>query len=912
MTLTLTLRRRLVFVLLLAFTPVFIYSLVFRGQLAGFARASGEQAALQIAHTAAAAHEEAVTETRATLEVLAQVTGIRANPANACGEVMARIVEARRYYTVLGAIDREGWAICTVPPTGDPVYLGDRRYVAEAFERGEFTLGGYQRARISGRPTLTVATPVLGLDGEVTHLLAAGLDLAYLAGAYTGGADAPDLTVVIFDREGSILSRSGYAELDPGEHVDPGLLTEALASRDGALVGRGVDTDGVERTFAVVPLSPHRTDQPAEAFLAVGFDSGVTGQEVERILLTNLLWLAVALLVAVAGVGLLVDRFLFGRLTEVAAAAERLGRGDLDARARVTSEGDEVDRLATVFNAMASNIQEFSEAEARWARDEIRAREERFRQMADHIDGVFWMRDPASGQTLYVSPPVERIWGRNASEFLGRGTGFVESLHPEDRDQALEVFGSNRTAEVEVEYRIIRPDGAVRWIRDRSFTIPGADGAVYRMGGFAEDITEERRLGEELRHSQRLEAVGRLAGGVAHDFNNILTTILGNAQILLETLPEGSPEREEVGEILTGAGRAAQLTGQLLAFSRKQLVQPRAVDLNEVIDGMATMLRKAVTEHVTLTIRPAPELRLAWVDPGQAEQILLNLAVNARDAMPKGGELIIETGNVRLDREYAEAHLGRVESGEYVCLTVSDTGVGIPREIRDHIFEPFFTTKAVGEGTGLGLATVYGIVKQSGGYIWAYSEVGEGTVFRIYLPIHDAPATGAGGHEEGAGDEEETHAEGVDLLLSEEEAPLGGERILLLEDEEAVRQVLRQSLTRSGYSVRPAAGRDELTRVLDEPDEDGNPWIPDLLISDVVLAGGEHGPELAREMTERFSGLRVLFISGYTGESATGKRWIDPDTPFLQKPFTADTLRRALREALVADPPAWSTRGAPS
>ena len=371
-----------------------------------------------------------------------------------------------------------------------------------------------------------------------------------------------------------------------------------------------------------------------------------------------------------------------------------------------------------------------------------------------------------------------------------------------------------------------------------------------------------------------MEAVGRLAGGVAHDFNNILTAIGVYRDLLLADLPLNDPRREEVDEIHRAADRAAALTQQLLAFSRRQVLQPKVIDLNALVSNVEKLLRRLIGEDVLLATSLAEDLGRVRVDPGQVEQVIVNLAVNARDAMPAGGRLTLETRNVHLDAAYAAEHRSAVP-GPYVVIAVSDTGTGMSAEVQSHMFEPFFTTKEVGKGTGLGLATVYGIVKQSGGSIWVYSELGHGRTFKVYLPRVDEPA------------------EPLAASAPVDAASLRGtETILLVEDEPSVRAVARQVLARQGYVVLEAPdGPTALAMV------DGGASGVDLVLTDVVMPGMS-GRSLADQLATRCPGLRVLYMSGYTDDGIVRHGMLEPGLAYLQKPFRPDALVQKVREVL--------------
>ena len=633
----------------------------------------------------------------------------------------------------------------------------------------------------------------------------------------------------------------------------------------------------------------------------------------------------------------------------------------------------------------------------RWmeqAQHDLRERDERFGQLADNIDEVFFVMDAAHSETLYINRAYEGIWGRSCQSLYDDPKSFAEPVPPGDRERLLEYMESIQRGEQpgKLEYRVVQPNGNVRWLLAHAVPIRNEHGEVYRIAGVALDITEsrevqlaleesgerfrklteasfdaiditqdgvvqevnrgflemfgyssmsevvgrpvtdfvsdesrvdvehrlnnkiegtyelvgrrkdgkklmleatarahaiggrevritalrdmtERRLLEnQYRQAQKMEAVGRLAGGVAHDFNNLLTVILSYADMLLEGVSTEDPRAADLDEIRKAAVTAGSLTRQLLAFSRQQVIEPHLLDLNEVVASSEKMLGRLIGEdiEVSTTLSSAP--LTVMIDAGQLEQVLMNLAVNARDAMPSGGRLTLETAAVTLDAEYAARHWPAT-AGRFAMLAVSDTGYGMDEQIRAHIFEPFFTTKGVGKGTGLGLATVYGIVKQSGGFIWVYSEVDHGTSFKIYFPLVDAVPGHYTNNQES------------------EEPPIGTETILLAEDAAAVRGAARQILERYGYTVLEAPNGTVALRTAQSA------HTVDLLLTDVVM------PEMSgRELAERFASLKpdakVIFMSGYTDDAIIRHGVLRPGTAYLQKPFSPETLAKKVREVL--------------
>src|SRR5437016_1570660 len=478
--------------------------------------------------------------------------------------------------------------------------------------------------------------------------------------------------------------------------------------------------------------------------------------------------------------------------------------------------------------------------------------------------------DPAS-TVLTWNRAAEALYGWRAEEVIGRPLptiGQDVEDHGRLRDR---VIRGEALRGVEVTRR--RKDGSSVNISLSVAPLHDAAGRVTGMLSLAADVTEMRQLDGQYRQAQEKEAVGRLAGGIAHDFNNLLTAILGTTALVLEDLGLDARARLDIQEIEKAARRAAGLTRQLLIFSRQQVVEPRALDLNALVANLEKMLQRLIGEDIELLTKPAASLGAVRADPGQLEQAIVNLVVNARDAMPQGGRLTIETAEVELDRSYVTGHVPTLP-GRYVLLAISDTGVGMDGATKARLFEPFFTTKEPGRGTGLGLATVYGIVKQSGGYIWAYSELGHGTTFKMYLPrvaeLATAPESTRG---------TPTPARGSDTVL-------------VVEDQEEGRKLTQRVLEARGYAVLAAANGAEALEIVDR-----HPTPIHLMITDVVMPG-MNGREVAQLACAKRKDLKVLFVSGYTGEAVFQHRLLEPGVAFLQKPFTPDALARKTREVL--------------
>jgi PAS domain S-box-containing protein len=474
---------------------------------------------------------------------------------------------------------------------------------------------------------------------------------------------------------------------------------------------------------------------------------------------------------------------------------------------------------------------------------------------------------------IYTNPGFARMSGYDSPEIVGRNCRFLqgEATDPAARGEVRDAVRAGRACTVELlNYR---KDGTTFWNHLELAPVIDATGRVTHFVGVQTDVTERRSLEAQFLHAQKMEAVGRLAGGIAHDFNNILSVILSYADLLADGFDPSDPVRADLEEIRRAGWRATDLTRQLLAFSRQQVLQARVLDLHDTVAGLEKMLHRLLGADVRLTVLPAVDLWSIKADPGQIEQVLMNLAVNARDAMPGGGDLTIETVNVELDDDYARAHHD-VRPGPHVLLAVSDTGMGMDRKTSGRIFDPFFTTKPLGKGTGLGLATVFGIVKQSGGHIWVYSEPGKGTTFKLYFPRF-------------LGTVAARSSKRVERALAR-----GDETILLVEDDEQVRALAENILRRCGYVVLVAPNGGEALLIC----ETYGAKI-DLLLTDVVLPRMS-GRELAERLRPLRTAMKVLFMSGYTDDAILQHGILDSGTAFLQKPLTPFTLSAKVREVL--------------
>jgi PAS domain S-box-containing protein len=574
-------------------------------------------------------------------------------------------------------------------------------------------------------------------------------------------------------------------------------------------------------------------------------------------------------LIGVIGISILITR----SIQELASGVEELEQGKWGRSLRVYSR-DELGKLTESFNKMSRTIMEQQEEVSKYTRQlQTLSENAPFGMVMIAKDGTF----------EYINPKFRELVGYDLNDIPNGKTWFRKAYpDPTYRHHVISTWINDLEGLKSGEKR------------PRTFTVT-CKGGTEKIINFipvqletenliaCEDITELKRaeeekavLQEQLRQSQKVEAVGCLAGGIAHDFNNLLTVIKGYSQLSSIELKEGDPLRGNIDEIQNAADRAANLTRQLLAFSRRQVMEMKILDLNTLLRDLEKMLRRVIGEDIEMVIQLAEDLGRVRADVGQIEQVIMNLAVNGRDAMPNGGKLTIETANVELDEFYARSHVD-VKPGHYVMFSVSDTGVGMTPEVRERIFEPFFTTKEKGKGTGLGLSTSYGIVKQSEGDIWVYSVQGKGTTFKIYLPRVNEPL-------------EEIRKE-----VLKEELPRGNETILIVEDEEEVRKLAGKILERQGYKILEASQGDDALRI---SERHGGPI--DLILVDVIMPGMSCS-ELAKHLKSPHPKMKVLYMSGYTDNAIVRHGVLEKGVNYIQKPFTMEGLARKVREVLDKD-----------
>ncbi len=704
---------------------------------------------------------------------------------------------------------------------------------------------------LPGSPVLVDSRPVLTSDsrGPIAGTL--------IMGRVLDAAEVQHLSQMIH----TPLTVERFDGLNPNADFPPGFYRISDQSRTQIRV---LDQD----SLAAYQELDDIYGRPA-VILRVILPRTIYAQGQTTLLQFTMLLLAAALLFG-AGTLYLLERVILSRVADLSDGITQIGAsGNLSARLEIRG-ADELAYLGTAINSMLEDLEK-AQAEQHQGRTRLGV-------MIEKMPAVLWTTDTELRFTSAVGAGLDLL-GVRTNELTGKTLfEYFQTKDPEFPPIAAHkkaLRGESVTYELEWQRRVF--ESHVQPLR-------GSEGELIGVIGVALDITDRKHLADQLRQAQKMQAVGELAGGVAHDFNNLLMVVKGHAEMLHDHLPQSSPQRSHVEQIQTAAERAASLTAQLLAFSRKQVLQPRVLDLNEVVGGMIQMVSRVIGENIELAFMPGARLGNVKADPSQIEQVVLNLVVNARDAMPQGGRLTIETASVELDENYTVQH-AVVEPGPYVMLTVTDTGCGMDSKTQARIFEPFFTTKEQGKGTGLGLATVYGVIKQSGGYIWVYSEIDHGTTFKIYLPKITAK---------------------VEELAAVKTIPTpayGSETILFVEDEQSVRELVREYLSARGYSVLEASDGIQALDIAA-----AHPGAIQLLITDVVMPRLS-GRELASQIATARRDLKVLYISGYTDDSIFRHGVLEGGMEFLQKPFNLRTLAQKIREILDGETATPALRG---
>ena len=792
-----------------------------------------------------------------------------------CSTRLRDLLATEPRFANAGVADADGALVCAGILPDQSVNFRDRFWFREALSTHRFAVGEYLVGRITGRPSVVFGLPVTD-DGQVTAVVWAALDLSWLQ-QFAARLRLPGKPeVIVTDRNGAVLAR--YPEADGAGQLSEAL--EALIRRPG-VTKEVTGDDGARRMFATAPL---QEEQERGAVVAIGIPTGAAIAAADADLRRNLLGILAAVLVGLAGAWVTADRFVARPAGALLAGARRLAAGDLGARVGPDYVPGELAEVGRAFDEMAAALEARTADLVRAVKERERS-ETRFRALLESApDGVVGI----DGDLVIrlVNRRAEAMFGYRREELIGQPVAVLTSdadlvRGPVRREICDRLSGAGGPLEITAlrkDSSTFPAEVSLASLEIEEETMVSA--AVRDVSERAHARAEQERLEAQLEQAQRLESLGRLAGGVAHDFNNRLAVILNYADFVADALPEGSDPvsdgiRDDLAAITRAAQAAADLTRQLLIFGQRDSGRPGMLDLTTAVRAVEPLLTRTLGEDVELQLSLTAGLPCVWADPGRLEQVLMNLAVNARDAMPDGGLLTVTTETVELSPDEA-AHDG-LRPGPYVRLTVRDTGRGMTPEVAEQAFDPFFTTKPKGEGTGLGLATVFGIVTEAGGRLRLETSPEEGTTISVDLPAAEAASPAPSG-------EDSTELSGR------------GETVLVVEDEEPVREMARRILSGAGYTVLTAAGGEEAAALFEQ-----DPGGVDLLLSDVVMPGVS-GPELAERLRARRPGLPVLYMSGYSEELVARRRRAGGDVDVLAKPFGGEALLRAVRRVLDHTP----------
>jgi len=848
---------RLVLLALIAMVPTLAVAVYTQAIEHRNARAQTIEDTIQLTRLAANQEATIFSDANQLLQTLAFFPAVRSSDPRVCGELLRKILLQYPGYVAFGVVTLDGLTFCS--SSRITTQNRDRPWFQLAVKTRKPAVGGYQISPLNGKPDIVIAHPLFGPSGAPERVIFAAIELDQLQRLASVMKLPRSMTLTIFDRDRTILVRYPESPDWVGKVSPDAPMVRQTEPGRSEHNGETVGVDGVPRLYATVPI---HAALDTSLYVETSVERATAFVEADRLLRQQLLLLALMSLAAIGTAWIGGNAFVLQPIEKLKNLTRRLSVGDFSVRAQLTGGAPGLQDLGDAINSMAIAL----EARER----EHRESEERYREMfMNDLTGA-WVATPA-GRLITCNPVFASMFGFASVEDAMRLDLASIYKRPGDREAFLDVLRAERRIENrEVEFR--RPDGKPLHAVQNVVGIVDDRGDLVEIRGYLIDTTQRKALEDQLRQAQKMEAVGRLAGGIAHDFNNILTVIVGVSKIMLSRFEPGAPDHADAEEILKAGKRAADLTRQLLAFSRRQVVRPVVLDVNIAVAEMDTLVRRLVGEHLDfVTVLTADQARVK-MDQGQLEQLITNLVVNARDAMPDGGTLTVETSVVHLD----ELGRGRFKftPGRYVLLAVSDTGTGIDAETQARIFEPFFTTKETGKGTGLGLATVYGIVKQADGFIDLDSEPGS-TTFRIYLPVTDEllrPAEGT--------------RPAIRLLRNLV--------ILVVEDDAAVRTLIRKTLAAEGCRILEAGNGLEALGLLGQG---GTPV--DLVLTDVVMPG-MGGRSLADHVGQLYPEIKILFMSGYPSTMVAGHGVLNSEVCFLEKPFSPDVLKAKVSEVLAA------------
>lgn len=823
----------------------------------------------KLAEGIAAEQQGLVTGARQLITALAQLPDARKHNTAQVQPVLKDILALHAQYSNIFMADRSGLVWATAVPVKPPFIISDRRYFRNALASGQLSSGEFIISRATGRPSFNLAYPQKNERGAISGTICVGFIPDSFKPVLERSKLPPGASYMLLDHSGVVMSSA----IDPakyvGKQLDPGLFTRMQEGADADTLAV-VDIDGVERIITYRKLRLPGEQAPY-MYIRAGIPVAIVLSGANKTLLYNLTWYTAFLVLAFFIALLIGKRSIADRVTLLEKASRDLAAGDLQVRIADLVVGGALGNLGRTFDHMANQLAVREKA--------LIESERNYREIFNATKDAIFLHDAESGNIVEMNKTVEEMFGYSREELLHQTIQKISSGEPpysqeEARQWIQKAFQEGHQS---FEWLSRRKNGELFWVEVvLSVTRIGGEGRVLAV---LRDITdrkhaeeEKQKLQSQLLQSQKMESIGRLAGGVAHDFNNMLCVILGYTELIKARLPVYDPLLQDLQAIEKAAFHSRDVTAQLLAFSRKQLIAPRSANLNDIISDAKKTIEPLIGEDVELQFYPGAGLWNILFDPAQIEQVLVNLAVNARDALPSGGKLIIKTVNISLDEARCREQSGLMP-GDYVLLEVSDNGLGMDKETLAHIFEPFFTTKGVGEGTGLGLATVYGIVEQNGGFIRVSSEPGVGTTFKVYIP---------------KGVEQERAPAKTDR----KPVVSGTGTVLLVEDDAMVRGMTAEMLKSFGYTVLIANNSVDALSLCEK-----NRGPIDLLITDVVMPN-MNGKELRDRIKIIRPGIKVLFMSGYTSNIIVHHGIAEEGVQFIQKPFSLNDFARKIRHIL--------------
>lgn len=818
-----------------------------------------ERAISSIALATARDLEDKIRGTSQLLYGLGQARYMDSEDRETCSKFLAEVLQEQPQYTGILTIRPDASLFCDSLRSGRELNLADRAYFQKALRQPSGVAVEPVFGRLTGLSVLQIAHPVRDEKGMLRFVLLASLNLAQYMETISRSPAYSSMVFMLVDRQGMVLTRHPVIDGAVGTSLATTPLFELAKSLANGAIGEESGIDGNARVWSVSRLP---VEMDTGIHILVGVARADLAAAANRNLIYGISVLSILMILVMLAAWALGEYGIHRQFVRITRVANRLAGGDLTARIEPPFPSGSIGGLMRSINHSAEMLESH--------RLRIEELNERFTAVIKSSPAAILCIDSDGVVTLW-NATAETIFGYSAAEAIGLPPPYISE------EQRTAFAGLHRRALQGItiedgEATATTKDGRIINIAFRSAPIRSSDDARPEVVFVISDVTEQRALEQQLRQAQKMEAVGQLTGGIAHDFNNLLTVILGNSEALVELLPSGSPAHSLAEITVRASVRGAELTNSLLAFSRLQALAPRVVDVNAMLQQMEGLLQRTLGEHIEIKLIARASWR-AMVDQTQMETAILNLAVNARDAMPTGGHLSIETDNVVLDDTYASTNV-EVPAGDYVMIAVTDTGTGMTPEVIAHAFEPFFTTKDVGKGSGLGLSMVYGFVKQSGGHLKIYSEVGQGTTFKVYLP-RATDETGKA----------ITGSEAPDMLR-------GNEAILVVEDDDLVRVHVERQLSTLGYRVTVAPDGATALDIL----RGNTPF--DLLFTDVVMPGRINGPTLVREALGLRPNLKVLYTSGYTENAIVHHGRIDANVQLLSKPYRLLELATKVREVI--------------